>query len=109
MGSSVTGGLVYRGGGLGTRWRGRYFFADFVTSRVFSIALTIGSTGEATASDLVDHTADLGGASQLSNISSFGVDADGEMYLVSYGRGAILRLITNAPPVPTGLRIIRLL
>jgi glucose/arabinose dehydrogenase len=109
VGSSVTGGLVYRGGGLGTRWRGRYFFADFVTSRVFSIALTIGSTGEATASDLVDHTADLGGASQLSNISSFGVDADGEMYLVSYGRGAILRLITNAPPVPTGLRIIRLL
>ena len=39
--SSITGGFVYRGSALGAAYVGRYFFADFVTSRVWSIALTI--------------------------------------------------------------------
>ena len=57
---------------------------------MWSLALAInGSTGEATAADLIDHTAELGGSSQIGNISSFGVDADGELYLVSHSRGVI--------------------
>ena len=40
--------------------RGRYFFADFISGRVWSVQLTIApGTGEATASDLVEHTGDL--------------------------------------------------
>ena len=105
-GGSITGGMVYRGTSLGTAFQGRYLFADFVSSRVWSIALTLNGAGEATASDLREHTSALGGVSQLSNISSFGVDADGELYLVSYGRGVILRM-TAAPTTPTNLRIIR--
>ena len=44
------------------------------------------SAGEATASDRRDHTAELGGRPVLGNISSFGVDADGELYVVNYLR-----------------------
>jgi len=106
-GQSVTGGYVYRGTALGAAYRGRYFFADFVQSRVWSVALAIDPvTGEAIASGLIDHTAQLGGAAQLSNVSSFGVDADGELYIVSYGRGVVLKVL-GAPSPPTGLRIIR--
>jgi glucose/arabinose dehydrogenase len=106
-GQSITGGFVYRGAALGAAWRGRYFFADFISSRVWSIALAIGAGGEATSLDLREHTTDLGGPGQLSGISSFGIDASGELYIVSYGRGAILRIIAGTPPPPTSLRIIR--
>ena len=76
---------MYRGGALGAAYRGRYFFAEFVQGRIWSVALTIDSmTGEATASNLVEHTAELGGAGTLGNISSFGVDAAGELYVASF-------------------------
>ncbi len=109
LGSSVTGGFVYRGGALGAGYVGRYFFADFVRSRVWSIGLTIGPNAEATASARIEHTAELGGPGELANVASFGVDAAGELYVVSYTRGAVLRVVSAsaAPPAPTGLRIIR--
>ena len=106
-GQSITGGFVYRGAALGPPWRGRYFFADFISSRVWSIALAVAASGEATSFDLRDHTTDLGGSAELSGVSSFGVDSNGELYLVSYGRGVILRVTEGTPPPPTGLRIIR--
>ena len=75
--------------------------------RVWSIGLTIDATQEARAANLIEHTAELGG--QLGNISSFGVDADAELYMVSYSRGTILRVFgpPSAPSTPGGLRIIR--
>jgi hypothetical protein len=106
---SITGGYVYRGNALPSTYRGRYFFAD-LTGRVWSIGLTIDpASGEARVSNLLEHTAELGGASALGNISSFGVDGDGEIYVVSYSTGQILKVIgpPAAPPAPTGLRIIR--
>ena len=104
VGSSITGGYVYRG--ASPAFRGRYFFADFIRSRVWSLALTIGTNGEATASDVREHTAELGGAGELANVASFGVDASGELYIVSYTRGVILRIVLP-PAAPSGLRIIR--
>lgn len=107
-GQSVTGGYVYRGAALGPNYQGRYFFADFVQGRVWSVALTIDGSGEARASNLLDHTAELAG-SQVGNVSSFGVDADGELYIVSYSRGAVLKIVgpSTPPATPTDLRIIR--
>jgi glucose/arabinose dehydrogenase len=91
--ASVTGGFVYRGSALGAAFEGRYFFAEYVQGRVWSVALTIDPlNGEATASDLRDHTTALGGASTLGSISSFGVDADGELYIVGYSRGVIFKI-----------------
>ena len=106
VGSSITGGYVYRGSSLGAAFRGRYFFADFIRSRVWSIGLTIEPSGDARATDLREHTAELGGVSELAGVSSFGVDAAGEIFIVSYSRGVILR-ITGPPPTPGTLRIIR--
>ena len=95
VGQAVTGGFVYRGQALGAEYRGRYFFADYVRGRVWSVALTINSgTGEAQASNLVEHTSALGGVA-LGNISSFGVDADGEMYVVSLSLGKIFKIAST--------------
>lgn len=107
-GQSITGGFVYRGQGLGASFRGRYFFADFMSGRVWSIALTVDSSGKGRASDLREHTAELGGRPQLGNVSSFGVDADGELYVVNYS-GSIVKIVAapTAPPAPTGLKIIK--
>jgi glucose/arabinose dehydrogenase len=110
QGHSITGGFVYRGRALGAAYRGRYFFADYVRARVWSIALSIDpATGEATASDLAEHTAELGGSARVGGVSSFGVDAAGELYLVNHTAGTIVRVLgpAAAPPTPTSLRIIR--
>jgi hypothetical protein len=103
----VTGGFVYRGTRLGAAFRGRYFFGDFVSGRVWSIALTLDSAGEARASDRRDHTAELGGAAVVGNVSSIGVDADGELYIVNYA-GSIVRITAplTAPPTPRGVKVI---
>jgi glucose/arabinose dehydrogenase len=108
LGVSVTGGYVYRGTALGAAYQGRYFFADY-SGRVWSIALTIDSSGEARASNLMEHTAELGGASQLGTISTFGINTDGELFIASHSLGRILVVSGPlAPPAaPIGLRIIR--
>ena len=94
-GNSITGGYVYRGLALGSAFRGRYFFADFVAAKIWSVALTIDpATGRATASDLREHTAQL----KPGNVSSFGVDAAGELYFVDYSNGAVVRIATASPP-----------
>jgi glucose/arabinose dehydrogenase len=109
LGSSITGGYVYRGSALGAAYVGRYFFADFIRSRVWSIGLNVGTNGDATATARTEHTAELSGTGELSNVASFGVDADGELYIVSYTRGAVLKIVStaSAPAAPTGLRIVR--
>ena len=85
---------MYRGSAIGGTLPGRYLFADFVTSRVWSIALTINATtGEATASDFREHTAELGAAA--TSPASFAEDAAGELYIVTYG-GAVYRLSGTA-------------
>ena len=109
VGASVTGGYVYRGAALGAEYQGRYFFADFVRSRLWSIALILDPSGEARATGLIEHTSELGGTGQLGNISSFGVDADGELFVVSYSRGIVFRLAgpLTTPPTPVNPRILR--
>lgn len=106
-GQSVTGGHVYRGSALPASYRGRYFFADFARGRVWSLALSVGPTGDAQASDLREHTASLSASAPVGNISSFGVDADGELWLVGYSTGTIFRITSSGPSTPARLRIIR--
>jgi glucose/arabinose dehydrogenase len=109
QGQTVTGGFVYRGTALGPSFVGRYFFADYVAGRLWSIGLSIAASGEAAASGLVDHTAEVGGTSVLGNISSFGVDSRGELFVLNYSAGRVLRIVNPAvsPSAPTNLRIIR--
>ena len=45
--------------------------------------------------DLLEVTGMLGGPSELGLISSFGVDANAELYVVSYSRGRILKIVPD--------------
>lgn len=103
-GQAVIGGFVYRGSALGSAYTGRYFFADFVTARVWSLGLAVNpATGEASALNLVDHTPELG---SLSAIASFGRDAQGELYLVTFA-GRVVKIVpaaSNPPAAPQDLR-----
>jgi glucose/arabinose dehydrogenase len=88
--TSITGGVVYRGTALGSFYQGRYFYADYISGRVFSIALTLDAAGEATASDEREHTSAVN-PTPSQNISSIDTDFYGEIYLVKYS-GQIVRL-----------------
>ena len=92
-GQSITGGFVYRGTQLPEMFHGRYLFADFAAGRVYSIGVVLNDQQEARAVDLVELTEMLGGLTEIGLISSFGVDAAGELYLVSYSRGRILKIV----------------
>jgi hypothetical protein len=95
VGHSITGGFVYRGCSLGATYRGRYFYADFVNARVWSFALISDGAGGVTVSAPIEHTAELGGSGAIGNVSAFGLDSAGELYIVSYSSGQILKV---APP-----------
>jgi hypothetical protein len=100
---------VYRGHALGAQFAGRYFFADFSLGRVWSMALVVDGAGNASSAQVIEHTAELGGAAALGNVSSFGVDANGELFVLNYSAGRVLSIINpSAPPsAPTNFRIIR--
>ena len=81
-GCSVTGGVVYRGCRM-PDLAGTYFFGDFCTGFVRSFRLVNGQ-----ASDVRDWTSGLRG---IDSVTSFGTDADGEVYVVDYD-GEVYRL-----------------
>lgn len=84
-GSSVTGGFVYRGTAMpDLAATGTYFYADFGTGFVRTLRVVAG-----VAVDRRDASAAFPGAG---NISSFGEDAGGELYVVSYD-GTIRKLV----------------
>lgn len=93
VGQSITGGQVYRGRALGPSHFGRYFFGDFVAGRLFSLLLVVDeATGEASAADVREHTEELGGAGAIGNISAIEADAFGELYVLDFRGGRVLRL-----------------
>jgi glucose/arabinose dehydrogenase len=78
-GCSVTGGFVYRGAAVSAA-RGRYFFGDYCSGRVWSLKV---AGGRATGVRLEE--------ARVDELSSFGEDATGELYLTSLG-GSVYRL-----------------
>ena len=100
IGASITGGLVYRGSALDPSYAGRYFYADFISGRVFSIGLHLQDDGTAQADDEREHTAQLGGGDALGMVSSFGHDADGEVLILNYSAGTVLRVTPDLALVP---------
>ena len=96
-GCSITGGVVYRGKAL-PALAGHYFYADFCTSLLRSVTwqpaaslLPLGQpTGTVTAH--WDWKAQLDPKGVLSQISSLGSDAAGEIYIVSL-TGTIWQLV----------------
>jgi hypothetical protein len=85
-GCSITGGFVYRGRAL-PALAGAYFYADYCTAIVRS--LRRDESGG--VRDSWDWRPAIDPASHLANLSSFGEDEQGELYLLSL-EGAIYRL-----------------
>lgn len=84
-GCSITGGFTYRGKAL-PMLDGRYFYSDFCTGLLRSFVFTQGVVREHW-----DWKAAIDKGGDISQISSFGVDHDGELYLVML-TGSIYRL-----------------
>ena len=100
-GFSVTGGYVYRG--PIAELQGHYFFADFVTSRIWSLKFD-GSDSTSfdgtNFTDFIDWTdiieTDFG---NINSIASFGEDSLGNLYIVDYS-GEIFMITSAAIPEP---------
>jgi glucose/arabinose dehydrogenase len=82
-GCSVTGGFVYRGGDL-PGLAGHYFYGDFCRGWIRSFRYENG-----TVTEPIDWTDQLG---TVGGLASFGIDGQGEMYIVSLTTGEIYRL-----------------
>jgi glucose/arabinose dehydrogenase len=80
-GCSVTGGHVYRGRAL-PALVGRYLFSDYCTGLLW--ALERDASGKPTVRTLLRSGV---------RVSSFGEDAEGEIYLCDHGEGRILKLV----------------
>jgi autotransporter-associated beta strand protein len=93
QGQSVTGGYVYRGPIAALQ--GQYFFGDYVRGRLFSLVFngtTPAAFNGANFTSRTDWTASLTTtAGTVGNVASFGEDAAGNVYVVSYG-GSVFRI-----------------
>jgi glucose/arabinose dehydrogenase len=74
LGCSITGGYRYRGGRF-PQFLARYFYGDYCSGRIWG-GIQSGQTWSAT--QLIDTTL---------NITSFGEDEGGELYVVHHGSG----------------------
>ncbi|MDX2088995.1 MAG: PQQ-dependent sugar dehydrogenase [Kofleriaceae bacterium] len=88
-GCSITGGVVYRGKAL-PALDGQYFYADFCTGLLRSFRWRDGAVR-----DHWDWKQALDPDGALSQVSSFGVDHDGEVYLVTL-TGGVFKLIPTS-------------
>lgn len=89
-GCSVVGGYVYRGQAL-PHLQGAYLYADFCSGKLWGAAAQANEqTGEPewAYTELLDTSL---------NISTFGEDESGEMYLADYGLGTLYQLVSKAP------------
>lgn len=84
-GCSVTGGYVYRGAAI-PELAGHYFFADYCTGMIQSFPWANGAAGAVT-----DWTEQIG---QLGNVTSFGSDSAGELYITT-GEGGLFRVVKS--------------
>jgi glucose/arabinose dehydrogenase len=94
VGCSVTGGYVYRGT-RSPRLVGLYIYGDFCSGRIFGA--TRNSSGVVTTQQLLDVTF---------NISTFGEDVTGEVYVGDYSNGILYRLF-DARPLSSRQRAVR--
>lgn len=76
LGSSITGGYVMSADG--SKLDGKYIFGDFVTGRIWALDWKTGEAEQLLSSGI--------------NISTFGRNEKGEIFVADYGRGDIYRL-----------------
>ena len=89
---SITGGEVYSGCAI-PDLLDTYFYADFCSDQIWSLRVQGG-----VATDLLDRTAELEppGLPSIDDITSFGRDAEGEIYIVDRG-GEVFKILSDDP------------
>jgi glucose/arabinose dehydrogenase len=80
-GCAVTGGYVYRGASL-PEWQGVYLYGDYCSGTIWGLIQTGENTWQ---------TKPL--FSGVAQITTFGVDEAGEIYLTDYQSGILLKLV----------------
>jgi glucose/arabinose dehydrogenase len=91
VGETVIGGYVYRGSQI-PALQGRYLFGDYVAGKIFAV-----DYDGTTASNFQDITSMLfptrTGGYTLQYPSSFGEDANGELYITDIAAGAVYKIV----------------
>ncbi|WP_428305735.1 PQQ-dependent sugar dehydrogenase [Lacipirellula sp.] len=110
IGSSITGGYVYRG--PVAELQGRYFFSDFSNGNVYSgnfdTSTPTANYNGTNLTGLTNHTTAfetaIGGGANIQFVTSFGEDNAGNLYIVKFGnaffpalgQGEIFRIVPAA-------------
>lgn len=84
-GCSVTGGVVYQGCRM-PGYHGTYFYADYCSAFIRSFRFQNGA-----ATEQRDWTSSLGRG--VNAVSAFGVDADGEIYILDHQDGQVYKVV----------------
>ena len=90
-GCSVTGGHVYRGTAI-ERLAGWYLFSDYCTGFVFGVRSDIAQPAAGEPAPAPQRLLLETGA----NVTSFGEDTDGELYLVDQTSGTLYRIVEGS-------------
>jgi glucose/arabinose dehydrogenase len=96
---AVTGGYVYRGAGIPSLL-GSYFFADHCSGQIYTFEVVAG-----TVRNLQNRSVELapGNGQEIGEISSFGEDGEGELYIVDLGRdnppGEVYKIVRDPTDV----------
>jgi glucose/arabinose dehydrogenase len=98
VGCSITGGYVYRGTAI-PDLQGTYFFGDYCSARIWSFRYQGG-----TVTDFTERTTELapGNGLAIRAISSFGEDAQGELYICDLADGDVFKIVPSPSSVPGG-------
>jgi glucose/arabinose dehydrogenase len=100
LGSSIIGGYVYRGGAV-QGLDGTYFFGDNVSGRIFSLRLVNGQVV-----GLTERTAEFGVPFAARELTSFGEDGFGGLYVM--GLNGEVFLIAAGVPEPSTYALLAL-
>ena len=91
VGRSVTGGFVYRGLRV-PELRGKYIFTDWSARQIWALSYD----GNPHESDEMPHIEQI--AVSRGSISSFGVDENGELYMLfTWGNAKVMRFVESTP------------
>jgi len=99
LGCSIIGGYVYRGSQI-PDFRGHYLFADFCSNKIWSFKYVSSQVTQ-----FVERTSELDppGADAIQQISSFGQDANGELFICSL-QGKLYRVEADATVCPSPVK-----
>lgn len=97
-GCSITGGFVYRGVELGCDVFGHYFFSDYCSAQLWTFKVELDAGGNPVVTQFMNRKSEIDPTNQINSVTSFGVDANGELYVADH-TGEIFKIVRRRPRV----------